>query len=480
MAMSWTTMAPCAMVEAGTSGGARAPLAAASPRIDVRRRTAETAATTLQSELLAAATLVEDRRGRSLNNQNEAQDDFYANDGDDDDDAAISLTGYSLKYTKCQPVQYFSSDAIAAGEHSPMITEDIVLLRLCASCSSGTALGCNSNYADYAITVAHYVRIMLKYSALKQETACDYCQACGYAAAADGGNRRNNRRKLDDEDAAADENDQGGGANEQQQQQQQQAAEGDDFYQAGKGDDAAYEDCSLIDSICPKYTCDAEEDNNNNNNNYLDYDGYMNYLNCAQVNYNGYAYFVQPRCDGDSGSIKMAVFYDNYCGSYAGGEVSVKNLGVGFREGFFQDYYSGECIDCSTSKQPPFYNLNNALCNKIHGDAAKCTANSQNEDLSAEQQQEDATDTTECSYIESLRFGTYDSKGKLSYASGVIDWDSEVTTMQLLLLTTTSLLVVLFLVYACYLHHSMTNLLIKSLSHRELLPPSRHAKRPIV
>ena len=52
-----------------------------------------------------------------------------------------------------------------------------------------------------------------------------------------------------------------------------------------------------------------------------------------------------------------------------------------------------------------------------------------------------------------------------------------ITTAQKLLLSLFVLLTVGLTVYACYLHHAMTNLLIKSLSHRELLPPSRHASR---
>jgi hypothetical protein len=32
----------------------------------------------------------------------------------------------------------------------------------------------------------------------------------------------------------------------------------------------------------------------------------------------------------------------------------------------------------------------------------------------------------------------------------------------------------LLALYSCYLHHAITNLLIKSLSHSDLLPPSRH------
>ena len=87
-------------------------------------------------------------------------------------------------------------------------------------------------------------------------------------------------------------------------------------------------------------------------------------------------------------------------------------------------------------------------------------------------------DDTECSFIESIRFGTYDENGQLtSKSASTSAWDAKVTDMQKILLAISIGLCVCFIVYACYLHHAMTNLLIKSLSHRELLPPSRHRRR---
>jgi hypothetical protein len=86
------------------------------------------------------------------------------------------------------------------------------------------------------------------------------------------------------------------------------------------------------------------------------------------------------------------------------------------------------------------------------------------------------SDSTECSFIESIRFGTYDSTGAIS-VEATDDAEEVVTDLQKVGLIGSAFICAIFVVYACYLHHSMTNLLIKSLSHRELLPPSRHNKR---
>ena len=121
---------------------------------------------------------------------------------------------------------------------------------------------------------------------------------------------------------------------------------------------------------------------------------------------------------------------------------------------------------------PPYFNYASALCNNLHATSAKCTNDLMYDLFDGEQDI-----SSECSFIESLRFGTYDQVGQLSTSSNSIaNWQSEVTLPQKVMLAVSFFFCVCFVIYACYLHHSMTNLLIKSLSHRELLPPSRHNK----
>jgi hypothetical protein len=107
----------------------------------------------------------------------------------------------------------------------------------------------------------------------------------------------------------------------------------------------------------------------------------------------------------------------------------------------------------------------------IHHTGAGCTTNMIYDLFDGQQ-----SDSTECSFIESIRFGTYDSNGEIA-TEAADDAESVVTELQIAGLVLSSFLCAVFVLYACYLHHSMTNLLIKSLSHRELLPPSRHSKR---
>jgi hypothetical protein len=74
-------------------------------------------------------------------------------------------------------------------------------------------------------------------------------------------------------------------------------------------------------------------------------------------------------------------------------------------------------------------------------------------------------DGTQCSFIEGIRYGTYDTNGDI-YTSMMQTSTTEgtVTSGQKQSLLGLSLLGCGLAVYSCVLHHRMTNLLLKSLS----------------
>ena len=318
-------------------------------------------------------------------NLEEQADDFYMNEQN-----MYSFSGYSLKYAKCQPVQQFSTEALAAGEYSPMVTQDIVILRLCPykSCSSSRQYGCHYNYAEYAIGLNEYIRIMLRYKQSKKERLCEWCAGCQ-------GNDNNGDGRRLEENQQQQEN---GEENQNDGQEENQAQEngenngnqdGNDDYYAAQDDgynannnnynNGNYNDdgnnydendeCYIYSSYCENYyyDCDAEgeqqqqnqyyyaDDYNNNQNqqqqnNYIDEEEYFNYLQCVEIadNYGG-IYFVRPSCDVSENKIIVAVFYDEYCSQYAGDNVNADNLNVAFDDSVFEDLYDGSCIDCSES-----------------------------------------------------------------------------------------------------------------------------------
>jgi hypothetical protein len=123
---------------------------------------------------------------------------------------------------------------------------------------------------------------------------------------------------------------------------------------------------------------------------------------------------------------------------------------------------------------PPYFNANSNLCSRLDVDSARCTASI--ETVMPFSNASNDSDDTECSYIESIRFGTYDADGQL-YNEGTFGVNRQVTETQKYLMGVALVICAFLAVYSCYLHHAITNLLIKSLSHTDLLPPSRHRRR---
>mmetsp|Transcript_20336 Transcript_20336/g.30958 ORF Transcript_20336/g.30958 Transcript_20336/m.30958 type:complete len:417 (-) Transcript_20336:86-1336(-) len=377
------------------------------------------------------------------------------------EDYMYSFDGYSLKYVTCQPIQRFSQGAAQNGEFSALVTDDIVLLRLCPyrQCTQTAKYGCKSGYGEYAINLSDYLSAMMRYEADKRKNLCNFCAACS---------RR--YRRLDQADAVDDgwadddddfykyieddENVDDGGAN------QAAAANDDDT------DDNCYEFCQDYYDTCRNGRNGNGNGNNNNqdDDNYgLDYEDYLDYMYCKEEEGDNEFYWVSPRCSTSTNAITMGIFFDPYCSLYAGSEVNVNEFtGMSFQNSIFESMYSGECIPCSKDENPPYYGSNWYMCNKVFDTSAKC--NNYASDL---YQGEDESLT--CSFIESIRFGTYDANGQV-YSGDTRDDEiqEQVTGFQVFTLTLVTMTVIGLSIYSCYLHHAITNLLLKSLSQSHL------------
>jgi hypothetical protein len=290
-------------------------------------------------------------------------DDYYM-----DEDDMYSFSGWSMKYSKCQAIQRFSEDAVQNGEYSALVIDDVVILRLCPKrvCSSSSQSGCHYNYAEYAIGLSEYLKIMLHYKLDKKRNLCNFCASCG------------NNRRLDEEDEGEEDEEEDSGDEEEDDEEEEEedeeeqdnqnddanAAAGDDYYadnddyyngdDGGNNNDDYCGDCCTYQQDCYDIAswCDAESDDGV----YLDILDYLDYLDCVQIdgqgNYDGVQYWVRPYCDASKGVIKMHLFSDPYC-SQALKEVNLNDFsGMYFQSSMFEDFYSGECIDCSESVSP--------------------------------------------------------------------------------------------------------------------------------
>jgi segregation and condensation protein B len=244
-----------------------------------------------------------------------------------------------------------------------MVTEDIVVLRLCptGSCSDSKEYGCHYNYAEFAIDLKDYMGIMLRYASQTTEYMCEYCDQClnGDNRRLEGGDNEEQDEQNENDQAGDDQQEDDGAEDEDGAQDgdgedaedadAEQADNGEEDYDgdADQGDDYYQYACSGWDTYCTDYSSLCVEDENDGGN--LDFDGYLDYIECTQVNYNNNNYFVMPRCDGSNNKIKMVAHYDAYCTQASGNGVSIKNFGLGMSDSAFEGFYSGECIDCSES-----------------------------------------------------------------------------------------------------------------------------------
>lgn len=123
----------------------------------------------------------------------------------------------------------------------------------------------------------------------------------------------------------------------------------------------------------------------------------------------------------------------------------------------------------------PFYNANNHLCNNIYKKSGKCNTylaydlgkknygdDDGNDDYYIDSQSQEKV---QCSFMESIRYGTYDAYGEIYMSSSQSTTRrASITGGQKFLLLFVSMIAIGLALYSCYLHHEMTNLLLKSLS----------------
>ncbi len=382
----------------------------------------------------------------------ENEDDYYVNEYN-----WVNYTGYSFKYAKCQPVQRFSERAVEAGEYSPMVVDDIVILRLCPSqyCSNSRAYGCSSDYVEYAIELTNYIRIMLRYEIDRKEQLCNWCDACY-------GNRRASQRYYYTYDEYGNV------------QVTEEYVQDDDGFLSNLDCTEYSSFCldSYNNTVCGDDNNDDGGDDDGNANHYMDDEEYMDVIDCTQING---GYFLRPRCDAYSESLSMGIYHDKFCSHYAGNEINLREFNMGINQSYFNQFGSGAgCQDCSESWDPPYFNANSNVCNRLDSDSAKCTSSASSYS-SLQNYTNSDSETEQCSFIDSVRFGTYDADGQLYMESN--GSNRKVTTSQKWLLVLSMLICGVLAIYSCYLHHAITNLLIKSLSHTDLLPPAKYRRR---
>merc|ERR1711971_444387 len=88
-----------------------------------------------------------------------------------DEDKDVDISGYSLKFQKCQFVKSYD-DELAEEEDARTVlaTKHFVVFRLCPSNSCDS---CNYGYGEYLVDMEEYLEATIEYAQDKQEEKCD-------------------------------------------------------------------------------------------------------------------------------------------------------------------------------------------------------------------------------------------------------------------------------------------------------------------
>jgi len=307
----------------------------------------------------------------------------------------FDVESYSLKYAKCQMIEMFTDEvAEQAGQDGDGYVYDTVLqkqkfavFRLCptASCSASKNFGCDSSYGEYLIDLSVYLQTMQEFNQQKQESYCQYCEDCA------AGNDQYNR-KLD-----------------------------------GAEEEVNY----CTDSACTNYLDTCEEKEYDEYNEPIDYDEYLECKGAELVqeiyeNGEEVELYIGPHCS--SNGIKLGLYYDDLCTSYAGNKYDLNKVtGLSFSSSGLAEYTPDECLSCKESDN--LYENNeydnadeddiSELCGDLYMEAAKCDErlpvsyynnnnNNQNNVQATQQSQE-----ISCTYIKNVIKGAYNEKGNI-------------------------------------------------------------------
>ena len=318
-------------------------------------------------------------------------------EGDDNNNAnQVDLTGYSLKFEKCQFVKSYSQDLAEEGAGTILATDRFVIFRLCPS---GSCKNCNSNYGEYMVDMESYLGYTVEYRQDEQDEMCETCQeTCNYQGDDNAG-----------DDAAAQGDD-----------QNQEEDNGDEERKLAYYSSSV--DCDTCSSACLKI--EGMEDNN-----YLDA---TNFINCQELENggdDGTSIYAGPICASQGSKIKIGVFTDEDC-MFLDSSKDVEDY-LADEDGnqmklahalLKTTYDSSDCISCLAEAEgddDAAAAETKEVCEELYQDSAKCETDhgfagitSNNYYYENAQNQVDNEDLV-CSYIDSIKAGTYSQDGEI-------------------------------------------------------------------
>mmetsp|Transcript_12046 Transcript_12046/g.15692 ORF Transcript_12046/g.15692 Transcript_12046/m.15692 type:complete len:416 (+) Transcript_12046:88-1335(+) len=307
----------------------------------------------------------------------------------------VDLTGYSIKFEKCQFVKQYDAEEDGGEENDSILTtKRFVIFRLCPDSSCGS---CNYNYGEYIVDMETYLEATLGYKQEVQEQYCETCNEC-YEKAAEQAEQEANGEQNDDEE------------------------EDEDAWKCQNMDTSScYAECQNIENMEENGYMDAAE-----------------FTECQQLDYEdnyGNVYYAGPMCASSGSRIKIGIFTDEECSNYDDSkdiENYMKNDdGYSMKLSYHllkQTFAEGEMIASCLQEDEEQNNGDdekeaevNEVCEELYEAAGKCESSHGFEQGIVDYENYDNQVRNEelvCEFITNLKAGHYDQTGEIVVAGG--------------------------------------------------------------
>lgn len=328
---------------------------------------------------------------------------------DGNEEYQVDLSGYSLKFMKCQFVKAYD-DELAEQEDIDTVlgTKRFVIFRLCPQ---GSCSACNYGYGEYLAPMDEYLEAVVEY---RQEEQQEYCNTC-------------------EETCEAEQEE----ANNDGQEEEQQAEEGGERrLTKNKFSRKLTDDCDTCTDICEKIE-------NMEENYYIDA---TEFLNCQQIydggdddNKDANVLYAGPMCASSGQKIKIGVFTDEEC-MFLDDSKDVENYladgdGVQMKlsHALLKTVYDDEdCISCLVPEEEDENQDNNnnqeekeaevqEVCQQLYEQAGKCEKVHGFDNGYADYDEyanQAANEEIVCDFISSIKSGTYSQTGEIQVGGG--------------------------------------------------------------
>jgi len=380
-------------------------------------------------------------------------------DNAEEEEAEIDISTHSIMFEKCQFVRSFNEDMAQENGDTVLATDRFIIFKLCNT-STMSSSGCNYDYGEYIVDMDSYLGYMVEYKKEEQEAMCEACEEdCAYYGD-DAVEEEDEEEEEEEEDEEDEDEDEDGD------ERRRRLAAKARFGSRKLADAAAgNSDCSTCIDSCEKIE-------NMEENYYMDATAFVQ---CAQLN-EDMGYWAAPMCGSNGSKIRIGVFTDEDC-QYLDSSLDVEDyladddgnqykLSHALLKTTYDNSDPISCLDDEDEDEADDQ-VDDAekevrikeVCENIYMETGKCETShgfspSSSQNGGVQSDNEELT----CSFIESLKSGTYSLDGEIvvggtsSYTPG----GTATTGGQKFALTFFILGTVGLAVYAAMLHSQLT------------------------